>query len=87
MEQQKPSVGRIVHYVQRVDELRNRELTHTTECRAAIITAINGNPEKLGRCSVDLAVFAPMHHSSLGGVYYQNAADQIGNTWHWPERA
>lgn len=81
--EQKPSVGRIVHY---------RALGSSDgkfpagECRAAIITAVADNPRKAGDMpQVTLCVLNPT------GMYFNEKAsydDQTtaGGTWHWPER-
>ncbi|MFJ2650865.1 hypothetical protein ACIO1C_29620 [Streptomyces sp. NPDC087420] len=90
---QKPSVGRIVHYV----SYGTPGGEYTSQCRAAIITEVaplEGNDaaqadienwDEGQRCSVSLAVLNP------GGMFFntrlfQDETAQRGGTWHWPER-
>lgn len=80
---QKPSVGRIVHY--KSYGTPNGE--YTPECRAAIVTAViekddHGNPIE---GAVSLCVLNPT------GMFFnetvlQSEEDKKGGTWHWPER-
>jgi hypothetical protein len=85
--EQKPSVGRIVHYV-----------SHGTpggeygkECRAAVVTETHGE-DSLGPV-VSLAVFSPSGmffptRCALGGqLHGEDPTAAYGGTWHWPERA
>lgn len=79
MEQQKPSVGRIVHY-----------FSHGTPggeylpvCRAAVVTEVHG-PDASG-VVVSLAVLNPE------GMYFSRRVCEgdpahLSGTWHWPER-
>lgn len=83
--EQKPSVGRVVHYV----SYGTPGGEYTSQCRAAIITGV---PETdlpvitddgaVVQC--DLAVLNPT------GMFFnrcpQSETDQRGGTWHWPER-
>lgn len=71
-----PSVGRIVHYV----SYGTPKGEYTSECRAAIVTAVRENSEY-----VDLAVLNPT------GLFFDRSLehseeDHKGGTWHWPER-
>jgi hypothetical protein len=97
---QKPSVGRIVHYV----SYGTPGGEYASECRAAIITAVDqyqppqqDNGEFIGH--VDLCVLNPTglffnrsvyHHE--GDVGHDHTGTEIparsyrGGTWHWPER-
>jgi hypothetical protein len=86
-EQQRPSVGRIVHYV----SYGTPGGEYTKECRAAIVTAVNGaaiDPITLGDSDmwdVDLCVLNPT------GMFFNQHCVQMehardGGTWHWPER-
>lgn len=78
MTEQKPSVGRIVHYV----SYGTPGGEYGKECRAAIVTAV----DNIGY--VDLCVLNPtgfffnrgVHHHAGGEIGYK------GGTWHWPER-
>ena len=71
---QKPSVGRIVHFKE------NRE---GAECIAAIITKINNDG------TVVLTLFEPFKSMNIfATVDYQgkNPLSQLVGEWHWPER-
>ena len=84
--EQKPSVGRIVHYV----SYGTPGGEYTSQCRAAIIAGVpvsensrfNADGE-VGK-QLDLAVLNPT------GMFFnrcpQSEDDQRGGTWHWPER-
>ena len=74
--QQKPSVGRIVHY----RALGSADGKFPVgECRAAIITQVPNDSSAL-----KLSVFNPT------GIYFNESAEYSeeikGGTWHWPER-
>lgn len=76
MSDQKPSVGRIVHYV----SYGTPGGEFGRECRAAIVTAVNVDG------TIGLAVLNPT------GAYFNqsvmgDATENQGGTWHWPERA
>ena len=77
----KPSVGRIVHYV----SYGTPGGEYAPECRAAIVTAVPENPDKLGRRPpASLAVANPT------GMFFnenvpQDEKDHSGGSWHWPE--
>lgn len=82
MSEQKPSVGRIVHYVSHGTPIRpDGTQAYTEECRAAVITAVG--PPAEDEC-VGLAVLNPT------GMFFNESVcldDQHrGGTWHWPER-
>jgi hypothetical protein len=91
---QKPSIGRIVHYV----SYGTPGGEYTQECRAAIITAVSSgyaiDPDLLAArgipIRVDLAVFNPTgEFFNQGCAYHDHQAEQSpprGGTWHWPER-
>lgn len=101
MTDQKPSVGRIVHYV----SYGTPGGEYTSQCRAAIVTEVElGVPQSLGGERVGLAVLNPtgifLHSIDAGGCKY-HAGDRTsyakagdtepalwypGGTWHWPER-
>lgn len=84
-EQQKPSVGRIVHYVSHGSPVREYGTqAYQSLCRAAIITEVLGDPEA-DDTMVNLAVLNPQ------GMFFDHANmhsedDHRGGTWHWPER-
>lgn len=72
MSEERPSVGRIVHYVQAREKDEPR-------CRAAIITdVVSGH-------NVDLTVFHP-HLEVRRTVSYADPSENRPATWHWPER-
>jgi hypothetical protein len=75
MSDQKPSVGRIVHYV----SYGTPGGEYASECRAAIITETNTSD------TVGLAVLNPT------GMFFNRTVvhdeeTKAGGTWHWPER-
>ncbi|MFF9554603.1 hypothetical protein ACF1DY_02045 [Streptomyces albus] len=83
-----PAVGRIVHYV----SYGTPGGEYTSQCRAAIVTAVNGraiDPGTGGEAEafdVALAVLNPT------GMFFhehcvQDEAHHNGGSWHWPERA
>ncbi len=92
MSDQKPSVGRIVHYVSHGPPVRNDgSQAFTSECRAAVITAVKSDTE------VDLFVMNPTgvflnqgcEYDGRDGEVYVAGAERRphrGGTWHWPER-
>jgi hypothetical protein len=74
----KPSVGRVVHYV----SYGTPKGEFTSECRAAIVTAIEDTDEE-GNEFVKLCVMNPT------GLFFNESKhdeDKAGGTWHWPER-
>lgn len=83
--EQKPSVGRIVHYV----SYGTPKGEYQSVCRAAIIAGIKDADE-----TCDIVVFNPgglffnacKHDEPLGvdsdGVFHESEP----GTWHWPER-
>ncbi len=73
---QKPTVGRVVHYVSQGHSLGINGSTST--CRAAIVTEVKNDT------MVSLAVF-----TTRGTLFYTDLTLDTGNaaaTWHWPER-
>lgn len=86
---QKPSVGRIVHYV----SFGTPGGEYQSECRAAIVTEVNDD------ATVGLFVANPTglflnrgceYHGGDVGYDHTGAAipslSYPGGTWHWPER-
>lgn len=75
----KPSVGLPVHYV----SYGTPGGEHTSECRAAIVTAAGrlGEDESV----VDLCVMNPTGLFFNTQVRYDDWSKR-GGTWHWPER-
>lgn len=92
MAEQKPSVGRIVHYTSH----GTPDGTYGKECRAAIVTAVDEYQPSDGHLvgHVDLCVLNPTGMFFNRGVHQEELADKIepgpsgrtGGTWHWPER-
>lgn len=86
---QKPSVGRVVHYV----SYGTPGGEFGRECRAAVVTEVVRGEEAEQAERVSLAILNP------GGMFF-HAADHLevddnmphpaerlkGGTWHWPER-
>jgi len=83
---QKPSVGRIVHYVSHGSPVReDGTQAYKSQCRAAIITEVYDDPPAGGQEDVGLCVLNPE------GVFLQRGrphdeTEHKGGTWHWPER-
>ncbi|MEV0556235.1 hypothetical protein AB0I27_22635 [Streptomyces sp. NPDC050597] len=82
----KPTVGAIVHYV----SYGTPGGEYTKQCRAAIVTAVNGRGidpgtgEEAEAFDVDLCVLNPI------GMFFNQHCMQMehahdGGTWHWPE--
>lgn len=74
----KPTVGRIVHYVSR----GSADGVYGRECRAAIVTGTHEHDPQL----VSLCVLNPLGMFFDLAVSYGGLGD-VGGTWHWPERA
>ena len=85
---QKPTVGRVVHYV----SYGTPGGEYASQCRAAIVAGVPDAallPPVVGhdgiRVQLDLAVLNPT------GMFFnrchQDETDKRGGTWHWPERA
>lgn len=94
MTDQKPSVGRIVHYV----SYGTPGGEYTSQCRAAIVAGVAGHPDGLGdpTNSCDLVVLNPTG-LFFNRCEYDGRDDEVyiagvdrrpyrGGTWHWPER-
>jgi hypothetical protein len=88
MDQQKPSIGRIVHFVQKKPAQYGEGVVHLP----AIITAV------WSETCVNLQVFTDGSNSEADGTNYprvkwitSTSLDASDNpqdrTWHWPERA
>jgi hypothetical protein len=78
--EQKPSVGRIVHYVSHgTPPLSDGTQAYESTCRAAVVTEAGEND------IVGLAVFNPEGMFFNRGVHHQEN-EQAGGSWHWPER-
>ncbi|MDT0387814.1 hypothetical protein [Streptomyces dubilierae] len=79
-EQQSPSVGRIVHYV---DWQEYGDGPRPGPCRAAIITNVI-EPDKAD-AYVDLTIFEP-NGWRVDGAVKNDESHTLGESWHWPER-
>jgi hypothetical protein len=79
---QRPSVGRIAHYVSHGSPvLPDGSQRYGKECRAALITEIDGaDPYR-----VCLFVANPTGAFFKQGVL-ADFTERQGGTWHWPER-
>lgn len=89
MPDQRPSIGRIVHYVSHGTPPReDGSQAFLPTCRAAIVTEVD--PTYPGR--VGLAVLNPtgqfFHSLDSGGCEWLPVEEHplTGGTWHWPER-
>lgn len=81
MAEQVPSVGRIVHY----QSYGTAGGEFQPQCRAAIITEVEGPAPADANVYVGLAVLNP------SGLFFdqhipQDENGKRGGTWHWPER-
>lgn len=82
MPEQKPSIGRIVHY--RSFGTPNGE--YVPECCAAIVTAVDEYQPGEGFVGhVGLCVLNPTGQFFNQQVL-QDETNKCGGTWHWPER-
>ncbi|MFF3363600.1 hypothetical protein [Streptomyces misionensis] len=91
--EQKPTVGRVVHYV----SYGTPGGEYGKECRAAVVTAVRNDepvPEH-GVPYVDLCVLNPTgmffnqtcRYAEWDGTEALAGAEPQGGSWHWPERA
>ncbi len=78
---QRPSVGRIVHYV----SYGTPGGEFTRECRSALVTEADPNSSVVGLCAINpTGLF--FHPLTAGGCTYDDGDKPVGGTWHWPER-
>lgn len=79
MSEQKPSIGRIVHYV----SYGTPGGEYLSECRAAVITEVH-NDTTVGLCVLNpTGVF---FHRSISYRELERNSKGTGGSWHWPER-
>jgi hypothetical protein len=80
----RPTVGRMVHYV----SYGTPGGEYTSQCRAAIVTAVNGPNERNEfdpeSGDVDLCVLNP--EGFFFNKYVPYDEGHRGGSWHWPER-
>lgn len=90
MSAQKPSVGRVVHYVSHGTPVRpDGSQEFTSECRAAIVTEVPWPDDLEVGDSVKLAVLNPtgMFFAPTAYPHAEPVEGELqGGTWHWPER-
>jgi hypothetical protein len=83
-----PSIGRVVHYV----SYRTPGGEYTSQCRAAIIAAVDAQPEDAPWLEpVTLVVLNPTGMFFNARCLHDEAETAAGRrgaggTWHWPER-
>jgi len=88
MPEQKPSVGRIVHYVSR----GSADGVYPPACRAAIVTEVDEHdPNRVGLCVLNPTgtFFHPLNGDDSCEHYeppHQGVRGHRVGTWHWPER-
>ena len=82
-----PTIGRIVHYISEGSPVRpDGTQKFKSECRAAIITAVDSRMAARADGVVSLAILNPTGMFFTSGRS-QSEADHRGGTWHWPERS
>ena len=92
MTEQKPSVGRVAHYVSYgTPPAADGTQAYTSQCRAATITEV-GEDGTVGLC-VQNPTGLFFHSLADGGCRYDpgtendwNGTKYSGGSWHWPER-
>lgn len=77
--EQKPSIGRIVHYV----SYGTPKGEYKSRCIAAIITDVK--QDDANETIVRLKIFNPDGDFNSPWLK-QDEKDHYGGTWHWPER-
>lgn len=90
MAEQRPSVGRMVHYVSHGTPPRaDGSQAFTSQCRAAVITDVPWPDDPEVADSVRLAVLNPTGMFFSPDAYPHCEPEDgyaQGGTWHWPER-
>lgn len=83
---QKPSVGRVVHYV----SYGTPGGEYQSQCRAAIVTettpSLYETAPAIDDDTVSLAVLNPTGMFFNQAVAFDDSERPKGGTWHWPER-
>jgi hypothetical protein len=77
-----PSVGRTVHYV----SYGTPGGEYSSQCRAAVITAVEDPSGDAGGGILSLAILNPTGMFFNQGVSHVECGHAVGGTWHWPER-
>lgn len=88
-EAQKPSIGRVVHYVLAPHDLPADKQHCVGEERPAVIVRVWGNDEHSG---VNLQVFVDGGNDGFkDGTYWKTSvlpsSGPVPGCWHWPERS
>lgn len=87
-DQQKPSVGRVIHYVSWGSPIQpDGSQRFKPQCRAAIITEVSEQPDET--YLIGLAAINPtglFFHSLADGGVMADFTENQGGTWHYPER-
>jgi hypothetical protein len=96
MSEQKPSVGRVVHYVSHGSPVHeDGTQAYKSECRAAIVTETDTS-DTVGLCVLnptgqffDRTVVHDGGDRASEHVYSWSCdgRSHVGGTWHWPARA
>jgi hypothetical protein len=79
---QRPSIGRIVHYV----SYGTPRGEFTSQCRAAVVTETSEDASHIGLCAIN-STGQFFHSLNEGGCWFDGSDTPKGGTWHWPERA
>lgn len=82
MTEQKPSVGRVVHYRSR----GSQDYVFDPQCCAAIVTEVNEDTCGLAVLNPDGVLFARSIPYSNAKATDEDGTPARGGTWHWPER-
>jgi hypothetical protein len=79
MTEQKPSVGRIVHYVSHGTPVQpDGSQAYTSRCRAAIVTEVDADPPANAELECGLAVLNPEGMFFNRGVPYDGGGETAG---------
>lgn len=83
---QRPSVGRVVHYVSHGSPVRgDGTQAYTSQCRAAMVTEVD--PVEPFRVGLHVAnPTGDMFLSLANGGICNDETEHQGGSWHWPER-
>lgn len=76
-----PGIGEPVHYL----SFGTPGGEYTSECRAAIVTAVKDPAGQAGGGIVDLCVLSPTGLFFNQDASHVLAEHQVGGSWHWPD--